>query len=151
MKVPTQKSQQGFNLIELMIVVGIIGILSAIAIPAFQDYIIKSQAISALAEISPAKTQFEIAVNESSTPQNTTAANVGYIGIGMSTAYCADVVVVASALPSGAIVCTLGGSVNSNISGGVIAWFRTSTGVWNCATSGTGFSSNAKWKPGTCS
>lgn len=42
-------SNQGFTLIELMITVGIIGILAAIALPAFQDYTIKAQATEGLA------------------------------------------------------------------------------------------------------
>ena len=55
-----KKAQGGFTLIELMIVVAIIGILAAVAIPAYQGYVAKSKFAAALAETAGGKTGFEM-------------------------------------------------------------------------------------------
>ncbi|MET4617833.1 type IV pilus assembly protein PilA [Stenotrophomonas sp. 2619] len=67
------KKQQGFTLIELMIVVAIIAILAAIALPAYQDYVSKSKVTAALADLASHKTQFEMEVSEGRTPTLATA------------------------------------------------------------------------------
>jgi type IV pilus assembly protein PilA len=77
-----RKIQQGFTLIELMIVVAIIGILAAIAIPAYQDYTAKSQAAEAYTLLDGLKTPIVDNMSQDNTAAGCLAAATSAITAG---------------------------------------------------------------------
>ncbi len=125
-------AQKGFTLIELMIVVAIIGILAAIAIPQYQDYVARSQVTRVLGEISAGKTAVEESLSRGSFP-NTAAA----IGLTSSNLMNGDVPTVAfssSGSGAGYIVATFGQDASAIITTKKIQITRDSQGNWVCTT-----------------
>ncbi len=101
------KVQQGFTLIELMIVVAIIGILAAIAIPAYQDFTIRAQVSEGMSLASSIKTSAsEYYQDRGSWPADNDALGIGTI----SGKYVSDV-----SVKNGSIDITYGVQANSNI------------------------------------
>ncbi|ARV73480.1 pilin [Vibrio campbellii] len=130
-----QKKQQGFTLIELMIVVAIIGVLAAVAIPAYQDYVKKSEAASALATLKSLITPAELYYQENGT---STAAGLSDLG---SVASANDLGTLTSVIGSGSGgVPTLKfafGSNSSMASTDTLTFSRSATEGWSCARAGT--------------
>lgn len=122
------KKQQGFTLIELMIVVAIIAILAAIALPMYQDYVAKSQAAAGLSEITGGKTATEVAMNEGKD-----VATAEEIGLKTSTRCTKLDVKGTAATGEASIACTLAG--NSQVTGKTITIKRAAAdGTWSCET-----------------
>jgi type IV pilus assembly protein PilA len=102
-----KKIQQGFTLIELMIVVAIIGILAAIAIPAYQDYTIRSKVSEGIALASEAKAAVAETAASLGGLDQVTAANTGYSFPAAGTRY-VDSIAITDV--TGVITVTMGGT-----------------------------------------
>ena len=137
--------QKGFTLIELMIVIAIIGVLAAVAVPAYQDYIAKSQVVAGLAEITPGKAGAEILLNDGTQPLSTALAS---IGLSTPTTRCA-ISLTTFVSGAGTIVCALKGA--GTISGKSVTLTRTADsttsgqGTWSCSST-----VDSKYRPTGC-
>ena len=142
-----KKVQKGFTLIELMIVVAIIGILAAVAIPAYQDYIARAQVSEAVTLLGGAKTP----MSEFYADNGRWPATLASVVPNTSGAYVQSIAITENAGATGqgtTLTATFKATgVNSNIASTTLT-MTTDTGgnTWTCEA-GT---IDAKYLPGAC-
>jgi type IV pilus assembly protein PilA len=142
--------QKGFTLIELMIVVAIIGILAAIAIPAYQDYTIRAQVTEGLNLASDLKATIGELYNSTGTGDGITTGDAG--GLPDAATDKAGKYVEQINVEDGTIEITFGGSANAKIDG-LILTLQPGTNVnddivWYCGGDGTNLPE--KYLPASC-
>jgi type IV pilus assembly protein PilA len=143
-----RRAQAGFTLIELMIVVAIIGILAAIAIPQYQTYVAKSQVTRALAESGALKTKVDTCLLDGKTtlgvaPACEPGATASTILTGTTyggmdappTGSGYPVIDLKEGTADATIIATLGNSASAALKDKTITWTRNKdSGSWSCVS-----------------
>lgn len=142
-----KKIQQGFTLIELMIVVAIIGILAAVAIPAYQDYTIRAQVTEGLGLASAAKTS----VSEFFATNGILPASNASAGIAVAASISGNNVASVGIAANGVIQISYS-AANGPLDGGLMMLTpRTSGGrvAWSCTSTAAG-TIDGRYRPSSC-
>jgi type IV pilus assembly protein PilA len=155
-----KRMQQGFTLIELMIVVAIIGILAAIAMPQYQNYIARSQVTRVVAEAGALRAPVELCIlgEKTNLGSETATGSDCDPGAAGSSLQSGDSQVGAE-LPAGTgvprisiesnadstITATFGNSASTIIKDKKVVWTRDSKGTWTCQTN-----VDARFRPSGC-
>ncbi|MCG7372565.1 pilin [Pseudomonas luteola] len=142
------KAQKGFTLIELMIVVAIIGILAAIAIPQYQNYVARSQVSRVMSEVGALKTSIEACINDGRLVVGAAAGNCdpGATGSNLMTGgntqvsgttptgQGTPVVNPATLTTTTTLTATFGNNAAATLATNQLRWSRTAEGAWTCST-----------------
>ncbi len=151
--------QKGFTLIELMIVVAIIGILAAVALPAYQDYITRGQVSEAVALSGGLKSPLaEYGADKNAWPTAlvapTAVASTGQLNATLIGKYSTVTTTVGGTYPTGTISATM---TTGKASGSVLTMTTNNGGsTWACGnttvdgTTGTGTTIESKYLPNAC-
>ncbi len=148
-------TQKGFTLIELMIVVAIIGILAAIAIPQYQNYVTKSQVTRVIGETGAIRTLVDLCLTDGnecdfSVPKSSLLGAVGVMPTGDADEKQPVIAFAGDNMTTGAgtITATFGASAAGAIKDKTVVWTRAASldgGSWTCTST-----VNEKYAPASC-
>jgi len=147
-KASNMKKNTGFTFIELVIVVAIIGILAAVAIPRYQGYILKAQVSRAVGELTAYEASFEEHLGSNGSVTN---SDIGYTPSNLTTGSQAVDIGVRNADGSGQLQVTMGGKAHPKLSGLILSMERSPSGAWECVVDPSAAADwNASYLPPGC-